>query len=799
MPNPNAQVGAGKNFVRLSNFSRGEHRKSDAYDVPEGWANALRNWYLTDDGSLILRRGTSRWNATSLGTDAVRGSVRAYPIDGSVPFFVACHGTVVYVGTDSTKTFASSRTGLSATASFWFTQHLNYLYASNGVDAHQKLDVNTQAWTPWGVAAPTSGPLAAAGVDGELAGSYKFKVTFKLASGAESNGSPAGNVLVESDAFTRVDNNALGTGWTEVENLATAIQVLSNQIRITGTEKAYAKRTGTYGNNQYAKLTFKAFTDELRNSGPAVRVSGTVFGEMTGYTLIYSNKNEAGSSIAIGLRLYKSVAGTTTLLGTYLTTLAAGHLVEIRVSGTAVTAYLNDVQVITATDSGIATGVPGVAEIMGTGGLGSADWDTFEAGNVEGVLLTGVVSKQVDLTGIPLGPTGVTSRRIYGFKDSVSSVYNLIAEIVDNTTTTYSVTTDQDAWTTAISTDNDPPPAKAWISAFWKGRLLMAGDSDNPKRWYFSKAFVPANKLEAFPLTNFLDIPLGDGDEITAVVPSGDIVYVFGNEKVFYISGSDEFTFAYHETFATAGCSGPWAVDKVALPGSEEVVVFLSRNGFQTMSGLQSVVISEPEESLFSGLPKQTAGRLNYAQADKATVKFYDKLKAVFISFPVGTSTVNNFSLWWFVGKGFVEDSRASRQLLVLTTSDSDGQAFAWDLNDGILREVDVVDVYADDGVPVSAVVDTGYLSGGQFVQELSKLWQWLTFVTNSAAASVSVALSVDEESETQAFIMDTNRDERVGLTGRRLRAVATFTASAFFRLSEVAARFTSRRTWRPR
>jgi hypothetical protein len=61
-----------------------------------------------------------------------------------------------------------------------------------------------------------------------------------------------------------------------------------------------------------------------------------------------------------------------------------------------------------------------------------------------------VANQQIDVTKIPksASPT-VTGRRIYGFKQGVSSVYQLIGTIDDNSTTTFIVTTDQPSWTTA--------------------------------------------------------------------------------------------------------------------------------------------------------------------------------------------------------------------------------------------------------------------------------------------------------------------------------------------------------------
>lgn len=83
------------------------------------------------------------------------------------------------------------------------------------------------------------------------------------------------------------------------------------------------------------------------------------------------------------------------------------------------------------------------------------------------------VSQQVGLTSVPLGGTGVTSRRIYRTKASVTSnpLYYFVGTIADNTTTVF---TDNvaDAALSAVQapTDNGiPPQAKYW--AMMKGRM----------------------------------------------------------------------------------------------------------------------------------------------------------------------------------------------------------------------------------------------------------------------------------------------------------------------------------------
>lgn len=419
MPNPNATLGGAYRIVRLADFSLGENRKSGEYGIPKRSAARLKNFYLSGDGSLIGRRGTRRWNSTSLGTGSVRGSARVYAVSSAGAavanqFWIAYHGTTVYIGDDDLKTFTSSKTSLDPVADMWFLQVGKFLYSSNGVDNHEKLDVNAQTWSPWGIAAPTAAATLAAGAAGTLTGQYKIKVTFVLASGAESSGSPDSNTLT-------------------------------------------------------------------------------------------------------------------------------------------------------------------------------------------------VTSQQINVTGIPLGPTGTTARRLYGFKLSVSSVYQRILEISNNTATTSTITTDQDQWGVEIPVTDDVsrPPAAAWISTYHKNRIWMVGDETD--KLYFSKVGVPQSALEQFPTDNFLIIPFRGGDFGTALISMGDVMFVFGHDSVHYVAGDTPGTFKLIKTFATAGCPGPWAVDKIFMPTGQVVIVYLSRNGVMVIHGREAVPISEPEEPFFTDLPEAGA------------------------------------------------------------------------------------------------------------------------------------------------------------------------------------------------
>jgi hypothetical protein len=156
------------------------------------------------------------------------------------------------------------------------------------------------------------------------------------------------------------------------------------------------------------------------------------------------------------------------------------------------------------------------------------------------------VAQQVGLTGVTVGPTGTTSRRIYRTKAIVTAnpLYYFVGTIGDNVTTTF---TDNvaDASLSAVQapTDNGIPPlAKHW--AMMKGRmyaLSIVGGVTRRGRLMFSAVAsternpdgtvsVHGKGPEIFPSTYFIDI--GDVNGVgTGLMVMGDTLVIFlGNE-----------------------------------------------------------------------------------------------------------------------------------------------------------------------------------------------------------------------------------------------------------------------------
>lgn len=184
------------------------------------------------------------------------------------------------------------------------------------------------------------------------------------------------------------------------------------------------------------------------------------------------------------------------------------------------------------------------------------------------------------------------------------------------------------------------------------------------------------------------------------------------------------------------------------------------------------------------------------AEGGGAMLKYYDNMKAVLVSFPRNGATTNNQSLWYFVGKGFTEDSRSWAQVMPFGVTDEETKIHAWDAAEGIIREIDVDAVYDDDGDNYLPNIDTGYVVGSE--SDSVCRWAYLSFVTSQSVRADCQVRSSDD-TMVDSFSMDTDRDERVGVMGRRVKLYVYFTSQQFFRISEIVWNYTVNRGARPR
>lgn len=155
-----------------------------------------------------------------------------------------------------------------------------------------------------------------------------------------------------SDTFVRA-NGGLGANWT-TQTGSTALQIVSNTVQNPTPSSNGLACYSANGSltDQWASVKVIA-VDSADFAGPMVRAA---LGAFTAYLGLVEVGVTQTCSIA------KRVAGTFTSLASGSFTIAANDIIELWVIGSVLTLFQNGSQILTATDSSIASGYPGMIE-----------------------------------------------------------------------------------------------------------------------------------------------------------------------------------------------------------------------------------------------------------------------------------------------------------------------------------------------------------------------------------------------------------------------------------------------------
>lgn len=209
-----------------------------------------------------------------------------------------------------------------------------------------------------------------------------------------------------SDTFVRANSGTLGANWTcssngtwgITNNTATPLTLTS------GTVLNCAYTAASFTNDQVSQVTFSApSTDGI---GATCR---TASGASTGYTLLIDGLGDS--------RILKSVAGTASNLATGGPAFAVGDVATISCVGTTITAYKNGTQILSATDSAITSGFPGMTYFnnpaAGSGALinfigGNASWNSSQGLSIQSNPITSQEGSPTLNTAVCWKTTGTT-------------------------------------------------------------------------------------------------------------------------------------------------------------------------------------------------------------------------------------------------------------------------------------------------------------------------------------------------------------------------------------------------------
>lgn len=154
--------------------------------------------------------------------------------------------------------------------------------------------------------------------------------------------------VLATDNFNRPDSTDLGTTWDVVPGVVNC-QIVSNAVRASADNAVCEESYNgvTWPDDQYSQVTLTVIGADTY-AGPLVRASAA---DWTFYL------SEAAPS---EIRLFKTVSGTWTQIGSFSGTVSSGDVIRLEAQGTTIRAFQNGTQRISTTDSSISSGRAGI-------------------------------------------------------------------------------------------------------------------------------------------------------------------------------------------------------------------------------------------------------------------------------------------------------------------------------------------------------------------------------------------------------------------------------------------------------
>ncbi len=300
-----------------------------------------------------------------------------------------------------------------------------------------------------------------------------------------------------------------------------------------------------------------------------------------------------------------------------------------------------------AADSGVAGNVNGSVCYLATFRVTSTGQES-NAFVLASAPTVSVTNKQVDLTDIPVSAdTQVDQRRIYRTTDG-GSVYDaqLVTEINDNVTTTYTDNTLDANLGALISLDHDTAPVMQKVIVHRNRGFGFAPNSSTlyftivNNLWYWPQGQVDLSTTQKL---YYLHVNPDDGDCITNIVSYGENVLIFKNNARYILRGFDETEFQIDPIVddERVGC-----VSFRAAKVAGGVCYFMDASGIYMTDGNTTKPVSALE-GFFDPDNSNTEEKINKAYLSNVVAEVNSRKPYHFVQFScsTGTSVTNNFHL----------------------------------------------------------------------------------------------------------------------------------------------------------
>lgn len=412
-----------------------------------------------------------------------------------------------------------------------------------------------------------------------------------------------------------------------------------------------------------------------------------------------------------------------------------------------------------------ATGAVSVATGSGAGDLSAGDYQykvTYvNSAAVEGdvgtasVDVTVAVSSSVEITDIPTAPQshGVNARRIYR-TDAGGTVFKYVAEINDNTTTTYTDTlADAELGVDAPSDKGEPPNYS--VAVYHQNRLFV-NDDGNPNFLWYSDLEEPYT----FQTTNFFKIGDAASDLIKglAVHQNNVVIFCENSQWILYMPSTTPSDWRLIRVSSSYGSLSPFAPfrydDKLmfAAMQNSKLVGFAAIVGSTVDPGatvLDTMIIGsdlksnkiEPEifdiqESNLGDITSIVYQNKAYIAATKGNGETANNYVFVF-DFSVQRVTKNQRAVWSLWKGVNARDWTIYDNKLYFGTS----------LDEGFVYEANA-DTYSDNGTAIDSYFWTKEFAGRGGEENFIKDFRRVKMLVDQAGVyDMNIAVRVDSES----------------------------------------------------
>lgn len=207
------------------------------------------------------------------------------------------------------------------------------------------------------------------------------------------------------------------------------------------------------------------------------------------------------------------------------------------------------------------------------------------------------------------------------------------------------------------------PPRGRYI-AVKDNRIFMAGMFGDESRVRYSELGDP----EDWPVENFINVNVSDGDQITGLVEFGGNLYIFKNRSIYRLSGSDPADFYLVQVVPDIGAVGQRAI--VSTGGG---MYFVSTDGvFYFDGGGQPRNITAVLDSYFR------SGEIDDADMGDAACAWFGN--ALYVSLPINSSDISGLWVydaltggWWPWSSQEQDDVPLLRPTVFMKSLDTDG------------------------------------------------------------------------------------------------------------------------------